>query len=82
MKIVRSLVLGEWQRRQLQISVESSKGWVRGSWGGSATLRPDGTYLFTGVHPGAYTVKLLNTSNQATATVLPNQLAEVTMQVP
>jgi len=72
----------EWQRRPLQVSVESSKGSVRGSWGGSANLRPDGTYLFTGVHPGAYVVKLLNTPKQAVATVLPNQVAEVTMQLP
>jgi protocatechuate 3,4-dioxygenase beta subunit len=74
--------IGEWQRRQLQVSVESSKGSVRGSWGGSATLKPDGTYFFTGVHPGAYSIKLLNTPKQAVATVLPNQLAEVTMQLP
>jgi protocatechuate 3,4-dioxygenase beta subunit len=73
---------GEWQRRPLQVSVESSKGSVRGSWGGSATLRSDGTYLFTGVHPGEYFVKLLNTPRQAVATVLPNQLAEVTLQLP
>jgi len=74
--------IGEWERRPLQVSVEASKGSVRGSWGGSATLRPDGTYFFTGVHPGAYSIKLLNTSKQAVATVLPNQVAEVMLQLP
>jgi hypothetical protein len=74
--------VSEWQGRPLQVSVESSPKSARGSWGGSATIRPTGTYLFTGVHPGTYIVKLLNTPKQAIATVLPNQLAEVTMQLP
>jgi hypothetical protein len=74
--------IGAWQDRPLQVSIEAVQGAVRGSWGGSATLHADGTYLFTGVHPGTYTLKLLNTSRQATTTVAPNQVVDVKLQLP
>ncbi|HEY0456070.1 MAG TPA: carboxypeptidase-like regulatory domain-containing protein, partial [Verrucomicrobiae bacterium] len=41
-------------KAELMVNVEPKEGSKIGSWGGSATIHPDGTYEFTDVPPGEY----------------------------
>jgi hypothetical protein len=74
--------LQQWKGQQIQVEVTPSTGAVLGSWGGSANVGSDGTYLFAGVHPATYIVSVLNSASQKRATIEPRQQAEVVLQLP
>lgn len=45
--------------RESIVEINPEQGPVVGSWGGSKTLNPDGTYEFTNVPPGTYILKAM-----------------------
>ncbi|MHC1764369.1 MAG: hypothetical protein AB9869_08685 [Verrucomicrobiia bacterium] len=72
----------QWENRQVQVSVTPTEGSKVGSWGGSANVGSNGTYLFAGVHPTSYVLSVLNSDVQQRVTVKPREQAEVVLTLP
>lgn len=70
-----------WQGREIQVSVEPVGGAVIGSYGGSANVETNGTYLFVGVHPGDYIITASPSKGKVFITVEAGKTAEATMEL-
>jgi hypothetical protein len=74
--------LSRYEGHEILVDVEPKGGSKVGSWGGSATVKDDGTFEFNNVPPGEYRITSRPNPSNSTRQYAPEQIVTVTLGAP